>query len=126
MLLERLLAAAAGDLCRPLAQLCDELTHPRPTLLERVRALGLRGEYGHALTLRLELLSDPGLRLQPLELGLEAFERLGRLAPGEERQELALVRVLEPERDAAVERETVSVSPKPPEISNSVLLAPAL
>ena len=51
VLLEGLLAAPAGDLRRPLAQLRDELLHPRPALLERVRALGLRGECGHAMSL---------------------------------------------------------------------------
>jgi len=41
VLLQRLLAAAARDLGGPLAQLGDELLHPRLARVERVRPLGL-------------------------------------------------------------------------------------
>jgi len=48
MALQRFLAAAAGDLRRPLAQLCDEAGHPLPAAGKQVAlALGLRRQHRH-------------------------------------------------------------------------------
>jgi hypothetical protein len=47
--LDGALPAPGGDLRRPLAELRDELLHPRAATLERLRgAIDLRGEDGHA------------------------------------------------------------------------------
>src|SRR5437763_6570507 len=51
-----------------------------------------------------QLLADARLGLEPLELAFVAPERVVGAATAEERQQLALLRVLEPQRRAAVHR----------------------
>lgn len=57
--------------------------------------------------------------LEALELPLVAVERLGRAAPPDERQDLALPRVFEPEGEAAVHRERGQPRATPPEMRSS-------
>src|SRR5436190_4621105 len=51
MSLDGFLAAAEGDLGRPLAKLCDELFHPRPSALVFFRRLDVGLENCHASSL---------------------------------------------------------------------------
>ena len=71
--LDRLLAAAAGDERRPLAQLRDQRLHPLGAARERLVALELGGEQRHE--------TQPNERLQPVPITASCGGTLSAFAP---------------------------------------------